>query len=229
MHTFDPATFWPDYKDRIQTAFDNVGFTATKIFNICRGDLGEKFASKISTENVPVQLFHGTKGMFIDKIIEGGLKIPGRSGVRVVNGSAYGVGIYTGVTPSMSHYYASCTGYMFVCAGIVSGEYQTSVKRPGNMVVFFDDTLVLPCFLVAYTPHRSIPPVNAAVLPVSELRGSGDLPNAPLVASLSSGEKDKLAAFSYKLTKKQLRAAPRAAKEAYKNGECHQKRSSKRK
>jgi hypothetical protein len=50
-------------------------------------------------------------------IINNGLRIPGTGGVRVVNGSAYGVGIYTANNPQTSVGYTRGVNMMFVCVG----------------------------------------------------------------------------------------------------------------
>lgn len=50
------------------------------------------------TSAVPDYGYHGTKVANIPSILSTGLKVPGqKSGVRVANGSAHGVGIYTGM------------------------------------------------------------------------------------------------------------------------------------
>ena len=51
-----------------------------------------------ATSAVPDYGYHGTRVQNIPSILSTGLKVPGQqSGVRVANGSAHGVGIYTGM------------------------------------------------------------------------------------------------------------------------------------
>lgn len=59
----------------------------------------EKFMKEQKeTSAVPDYGYHGTKVANIPSILSTGLKVPGQnSGVRVANGSAHGVGIYTGM------------------------------------------------------------------------------------------------------------------------------------
>jgi hypothetical protein len=85
--------------------------------------------------------------------------LPGSEGVRVVNGSAYGVGIYTATRPQTGYarhfdHLGKETFQMFCCAGLLT----PSVKRTGVFAVFFDAALVLPCFLVTLYRASSAEP-----------------------------------------------------------------------
>ena len=58
------------------------------------------------TSAVPDYGYHGTKVASIPSILSTGLKVPGqKSGVRVANGSAHGVGIYTGMPGGLHRYH----------------------------------------------------------------------------------------------------------------------------
>ena len=49
--------------------------------------------------------YHGTKVANIPSILSTGLKVPGqKSGVGVANGSAHGVGIYTGMPGGLRYH-----------------------------------------------------------------------------------------------------------------------------
>ena len=130
----------------------------------------------------------------------------------------------------------------------------TDITDVGSAVVFFRDDLVLPCFLVRYTrastpecsfPYHTTlstdtleqyigtpPPTETAhVISQGRLRYLAGCAYAATLgktpATLSQGGSEHGMAWTKKaktLTKKQLRAAPRSAKDAYKHGLLLQKR-----
>mmetsp|Transcript_12644 Transcript_12644/g.23362 ORF Transcript_12644/g.23362 Transcript_12644/m.23362 type:complete len:555 (+) Transcript_12644:75-1739(+) len=113
-------------------------------------------------------LWHGTRSRHMSSISKRGLLIPGtRPDVRVVNGSAHGVGIYTArvESPWLSYGFAS-RGGMLVCAGFDDSvvlrsdqlynvgaftvkRESNSVRHVGDAVVFYDHRLVAPLFAVS--------------------------------------------------------------------------------
>lgn len=118
--------------------------------------------------------FHGTREGNIKSISSRGLLVPGGRGVRVVNGSSHGVGIYTGTRFDVSKGYCSAKK-MFACA-VVDGvgesfasrkgrSYQhrhkqsKDVKRDENYVVIFNESRVVPLFLLEWlsVPDNSRP------------------------------------------------------------------------
>jgi len=101
-------------------------------------------------------VFHGTNSYNHASIKEKGLVVPGKHGVRVVNGSAYGVGIYLARCPRMSLSYVRQEPKLLVCA-VLTGD-TTKVTNHGNVLVAKDDAYVLPCYVVEYsgqTPSRA--------------------------------------------------------------------------
>eukprot|EP01060_Flectonema_neradi_P032121 TRINITY_DN5047_c0_g1_i1.p1 TRINITY_DN5047_c0_g1~~TRINITY_DN5047_c0_g1_i1.p1 ORF type:complete len:460 (+),score=94.97 TRINITY_DN5047_c0_g1_i1:50-1429(+) len=263
---FSPTTYWPDFKDRIEKAFEKCSLVATDIYNICTEQKGKAFNrtwKESGTTSVPVLLFHGTKTTSIENIVRVGFKIPTpSSGIKVVNGSAYGVGIYSARTPSTSTYYTN-NEYMFVCAGLVSGNFQSQIKSPGDMVVFFNEALIMPCFLVKWARRYSYstiaPPIYHTHFDFNIIRAliaagatsdsgntdSGNLHYSMLMQRYWSGLQRSAnvshspttlaaggnqAGMDYDqgvktLTKRQLRAAPRQAKQQYKAGLLKQKKT----
>jgi hypothetical protein len=89
------------------------------------------------------------------------LAVPGsQSGVAVVNGSTYGVAIYTASDAMTSNSYAP-EGYMFVCLGLVGPQFasvtqdgQADSALPPNFVLFKRATHVLPVWLVRMCPSN---------------------------------------------------------------------------
>ena len=64
------------------------------------------------TLTTPDYGFHGTRAANIPSILSTGLRVPGQeSGVRVANGSAHGVGIYTGMPGRRSSFQLSTYSY----------------------------------------------------------------------------------------------------------------------
>lgn len=118
--------------------------------------------------------FHGTNANNLSSIFSRGLLIPGsESEIRVVNGSAHGVGIYTarlrGVSISMGFNRESAR--MLVCAVIDDalessdperlGNYMvtarsSNVHHVGDAMVVFDDAFVVPLLIAEKSnkPYR---------------------------------------------------------------------------
>ncbi|KAJ9460341.1 hypothetical protein DIPPA_24571 [Diplonema papillatum] len=238
---FDPTAFWPDYVARIRDVFyERMSSHVTEIHNVLTKQAAKAFMNhwRGDTEFVPAMLFHGTRLESISSIINQGFCIPrqGPGGVAVVNGSAHGVGIYTATTPEVSLNYAhgNC---MFVCAGLVGGSYWTTTKNVGQVCVFFQRNRVVPCFLVKFESSNGtepepelkyFPEVDASKFKVGEETPSKPKYVAPprvigpnIPRTLRSGGQEPGMSFTKScrtLTKKQLRGAPRVAKEAYKAG-----------
>eukprot|EP01059_Diplonema_ambulator_P011074 TRINITY_DN21042_c0_g1_i1.p1 TRINITY_DN21042_c0_g1~~TRINITY_DN21042_c0_g1_i1.p1 ORF type:complete len:433 (+),score=95.66 TRINITY_DN21042_c0_g1_i1:72-1370(+) len=260
INTFTPEVYWADFQTRIVEAFRHCSYYVAEIHNVCRFEAAEKFTSlwRSSDEGVPVMLFHGTDRTNLGGIVKEGLKIPGKgNAVRVANGSAYGVGIYTGAYPSVSIPYSRGSPYVFVCAGLISGRFSTSVRQPGSMMVFYDEALVLPCFLVKYTmldvspkyfPTQTTEWLEEISQPTPPIGASGTASSSPLISDLMARYKNGIAAAAdapppandlkgggepgmrysktlNTLTKKQLRALPRSAKEMYKDGLLKQRKN----
>lgn len=103
--------------------------------------------------NLHVRLvFHGTSTYNYPSIKQHGLVVPGlRKGVRVVNGSAYGVGIYLSTCPRLSLSYVRDDRKMLVCAVLVG---DSNVTNHGNIFVAKDASYVLPCHVIHYTGHN---------------------------------------------------------------------------
>eukprot|EP00971_Amphidinium_carterae_P044023 866082-Amphidinium_carterae.1 len=112
-------------------------------------------------------LWHGTQACHKDSICKRGLLTPGsHKDVRVLHGSAHGLGVYTArvEAPWLSHGFAS-PGGLLVCAGLddavelseeqrhAVGGYtitreSAAVRHVGDAVVFFDHKHVAPLFSV---------------------------------------------------------------------------------
>ena len=253
---FDPRVYWKDFKQRIESRFALSGMQAITIYNVCNSELAATFSNhwKTSTpDSIPVMVFHGTALNNIKNIVTGGLRIPntGTNPVQVANGSVHGIGIYSSVNPSVCVSYSRNSGYIIVCAGLTSGHFASSVKTPGDYVVFFDDRLLLPCFLVAFerTIVSSAPATYKQNIDQETLTSYAQISTTPsgtyvnytvamLVAryrkglmtastqvkcptSIRSGAKEGIHKYEKgkrTLTKKELRSAPKSAKQAYKAG-----------
>lgn len=112
--------------------------------------------------------FHGTAVQRLQSIFERGLLIPGQeNGVKVVNGSAHGLGIYTAQVDAPSLSLGFCRGGpMLVCGvlddstrlqqGAIIGRHQVlseseHVRHVGNAMVVFDQRRVAPLFQASWT------------------------------------------------------------------------------
>eukprot|EP01114_Cavostelium_apophysatum_P016086 TRINITY_DN4518_c0_g1_i2.p1 TRINITY_DN4518_c0_g1~~TRINITY_DN4518_c0_g1_i2.p1 ORF type:complete len:298 (+),score=31.57 TRINITY_DN4518_c0_g1_i2:424-1317(+) len=95
----------------------------------------------------PILVYHGTAASNITSISRRGLLVPGpTTGIRVVNGSANGVGIYLGNTASISMPYVREGKKLLVCALLPS----SAVRDCGTHYVSFDSACVLPCFVAQF-------------------------------------------------------------------------------
>jgi hypothetical protein len=110
------------------------------------------------SESRLVPVYHGTNVQNYDSIFKSGLLIPGRgNSLRVVNGSAYGVGIYTAPVsnPSLSMSYARGDRRLLVCAyleGKADAKERVAIHAPSSAIVIFKPDRVIPLF-VASNPN----------------------------------------------------------------------------
>jgi len=85
-----------------------------------------------------------------------GFLVPGKSGLPIVNGNAYGSGIYLSTCPKMSLSYVRDQPKLLVCA-LLEGD-KSKVTNHGVIRVAKDSAYVLPCFILHYkgsTPRQS--------------------------------------------------------------------------
>jgi hypothetical protein len=156
--------------DAIEGGWDNFG-PKTKLGHFCR-EFIEKNRNCIAKCTVPIVgarpaplssqiaktvlkvptaslelVFHGTAFENIVPICTGGFAMPGRRGVRVVNGSSYGVGIYSSTDAATSSYYTRGHNEIMLCALTKSSV----VERPTDTIrVAKHEGLLLPLFLVRF-------------------------------------------------------------------------------
>ncbi|CAK0896091.1 unnamed protein product, partial [Prorocentrum cordatum] len=113
-------------------------------------------AKKRMTSCNMLPVYHGTDPTNFESIFKRGLLIPGKGNdLRVVNGSAHGLGIYTGMLehPWLSMSYSK-ERRLLVCA-CLDGGASPPLKRGSGALVIFNADLVIPMF-VACDP-RVIP------------------------------------------------------------------------
>merc|ERR1719343_346652 len=111
-----------------------------------------------------VPVYHGTDPRNFASIFQRGLLIPGKDNdLRVVNGSAFGLGIYTAPlnNPSLSLCYAR-QKQLLVCACLGGGEGSSKnhLRHGGGAIVVFEQERVIPMFM-AHDPDTvpdSTPP-----------------------------------------------------------------------
>eukprot|EP00747_Dinoflagellata_sp_TGD_P189194 gnl/TRDRNA2_/TRDRNA2_49194_c0_seq1.p1 gnl/TRDRNA2_/TRDRNA2_49194_c0~~gnl/TRDRNA2_/TRDRNA2_49194_c0_seq1.p1 ORF type:complete len:506 (+),score=60.12 gnl/TRDRNA2_/TRDRNA2_49194_c0_seq1:75-1592(+) len=247
---FDPTKCWPDFKERLYTHFAALGYDLVRIENVCDQWLGRRFdqmwqeVKKKDKSNCPLMLFHGTASGNMQSIIRRGLLIPGRtSGIKVANGSAHGVGVYTARSPSLSLGYCRGHTQMLCCAGLTSAQSKLTASTvcAGDAVVFFQESLTMPCFLLTFEslngrPCRPLEAVEYWDTLISDLVPCVQLPGCAAGMASNDGVKPvtpggpryirsgctRAAAWydqDHKtLSKRQIRTMPRAAKQAYKQG-----------
>jgi hypothetical protein len=99
--------------------------------------------------NTPiVALCHGTARKNAAGIVEHGLRVPGEVGVRVENGAACGVGIYTALQPIISMGYLHGDGVMFICAGMCMDIPE--IRRSWSVHVYYRSEYVVPILALRF-------------------------------------------------------------------------------
>jgi hypothetical protein len=144
----------------LNEAFENTAvLTPTKL----NTTVANRFLNELELgSGSPIFVFHGTNITNYDSIFKHGLLVPNQSDnpitVGVKNGSAYGVGIYTSVTPHVSASYARGGQSMLVCAAIEKRSATSRhYARHGNYLVLFNSAHVLPLFVLNWTTLKTSP------------------------------------------------------------------------
>lgn len=117
-------------------------------------EVGEVFRKECQGDPLRAA-FHGTDSKNLGSIYEHGLVIPGEgNSVRVQNGSAHGLGVYTAVVenPHLSWSYARGEKPMLVC-GVLDSTCEQTVKHTGSAMVIFDSRRVAPLFEARQWPQ----------------------------------------------------------------------------
>lgn len=135
-----------------------------RFFSACNGQV----------KNVVRPVWHGTDVNSLDSIYQQGLLIPGQNnGLRVKNGSAYGLGIYAARAdcPQLSLGYCRGGSRKLLVCGMIDASETDSVWHGSNFVVIFNHHLVAPLFETtlpdgsfAYRPVPPLPNQNTQVL-----------------------------------------------------------------
>jgi hypothetical protein len=151
---FDFEAFFPDPKSRIQKLFDHGrnGRHAISVETLVPVDnkaLLHRFEqARRANPNLKVEFgFHGTAAANHGSIKNSGLMIP-KTSLQVVNGSAFGHGIYISRCPMYSTGYVRGKAKMFVVA-VLTGD--TRVFQNGNIMVAKDESLVVPYYVMHYS------------------------------------------------------------------------------
>jgi len=117
-----------------------------------------------------VPAFHGTNEANLGSIYAQGLVIPGQgNNIRVANGSAHGLGIYTAVVsnPGLSRSYARGSYQPLLVCGVLDSKDRMDVYNTGTARVIFDTRRVAPLFEAVPTSlplPPSLPPPPRKVL-----------------------------------------------------------------
>ena len=223
----DPMTCLEQYfgniMGKIQEFFYKAGFVVERVSTIVNEVRAQKFMVRwgdVKDSQVPLMLSHGTRKVNIPSIIQHGLVVPGTLGVKVLNGSAHGVGIYTARTPFVSQSYTDC-GAMFVCVGLVGAQSQR-IHMSNDIIVFFGADDVLPVWLVRYSPRSGTANDAPQRVPYTYFWNSaapvGAVPFAPINVQVQILNSRRPFDRFGDLTKKLIRQAPREVKSLYRAG-----------
>jgi hypothetical protein len=136
-----------------------------------RKHLTSRFLSKMSSlRTYPALSFHGSSMDNMQSIVDYGLLLPGQKAgnqreIRVKNGSAHGVGIYSSRTAGYSLSYASGVTSMFVCAVLDRDRETVQTNNLPSVVNFPNHGYCYEChdirtannIVVAFSPSRILP------------------------------------------------------------------------
>lgn len=155
---FDPRRDIPNAIQKIVTDFRVLGFSVTGLRNFVNPVLLGGF---LEPGYFPVLCYHGTDIKNFPSIYQKGLLVPGSdTGIKVVNGSAFGKGIYLATSPSVSLGYVRPydANEMIVCAACIGSSFVTT--DTGSVLVITKSSHVLPMFVVKYARTPSPLPNN---------------------------------------------------------------------
>mmetsp|Transcript_21123 Transcript_21123/g.37905 ORF Transcript_21123/g.37905 Transcript_21123/m.37905 type:complete len:517 (+) Transcript_21123:86-1636(+) len=111
----------------------------------------------------PEVMFHGTATSAASSIVRTGLIPPGKRGVKIRNGAAYGHGIYLGKHPETSISYCRADSYdgeflgnrLFVCAVLKGLKSNELVYDAADFCVVGNDFQVLPLYVIHFHSYDS--------------------------------------------------------------------------
>lgn len=124
------------------------------------------FACSGRLEGSLVPALHGTDGNNLDSIYQHGLMIPGQGNqLRVANGSAHGVGIYSASmdNPALSRNYMRGADPPVLVCGVLDSDVDQEVYHAGGALVIFDEHRIAPLFVArrGEAPPPPKPPLPA--------------------------------------------------------------------
>jgi len=131
---------------------------ASTFMKACQGGLAGKLRPA----------YHGTNEVNLPSIYRQGLLIPGQgNGIKVANGSAHGLGIYTAdvSNPHLSWGYARGSFQKLLICGVIDDVGHSTapeVKHAGSALVIFNSDRVIPLFEATLrNPAPQQPPLAA--------------------------------------------------------------------
>jgi hypothetical protein len=203
----------PEFVRLVEEKLSEDGLHLNRYAFVKNGVKEGRFVAKWRSHDpsvVPIVLFHGTRLVNMLPIAEKGLIIPGACGVRVANGSAFGVGIYTARDPGYSRSYSSDSRMIFACVGLVGPKVTCSLETP-SICVFFDTDAVVPVLLFEYSEGSAEHIAEEVSLKELLVRPAPDDAHAACSSQ-------------HRFTKKMLKQAPRRLKDLYMSGVLRAKR-----
>ena len=125
-------------------------------------------------------VWHGTREANFKSIGAKGLLVPGQSGVKVVNGSAYGTGIYTASSPQVPITYTKGDHRLLLCAILDDPAGVKTCGGGGDYKVIKASDFVIPLYEVTLRTTNAQPaPRRPLPVPRASLSASPPPVNAP--------------------------------------------------
>jgi len=153
-----------------------INFDLTKQFV----DVVTWLSTTLSTGTLPIKiLYHWTKQENFESILDKNLVVPGNHGVRVVNGSALGVGIYASDSFTYARSYGVGAKQAVMVLGVLApnkipfgedrrGERYSNWRKSDLRYCFFKSEFLLPLFLTS--DHNRLKQENIAKVIIELLK-----------------------------------------------------------
>lgn len=142
-------------------------------------------------------VFHGTKSSNHASIFDRGLLVPDVSnGLRVVNGSAYGRGIYTTLGGSVSTSRGYCSEPRMLVCGLLDDSNSEAIGQHSWGRVVFDDRRVAPLFEAVGAGERDSRTVTPVTVQCGHTVNASSPGNSLVTYHISQGALRTIATLS---------------------------------
>ena len=143
--------------------FAIVDIRLAKVNQSVQNDFMERLNK--NTSYFPHLVYHGTKLQNMESILHYGFLIPKQAHpsnheapiISSAHGRAYGTGIYSTYSATLSLSYVNATNTLFACAAIPNRNNNGKVERSyGSILVLSHESQIIPLFLIDFINRRKL-------------------------------------------------------------------------